>query len=488
MRLGYIGSSLSLILRDIGFVTFIPIFVALYYHDWNSVLPFLAAGVVSLFLSVFFKYILKGSSDVNSLNDIKRSEALMIVSASWILFALIVAIPYLFYDISFVDALFESVSGITTTGATIFQTYDYPKVVLFWRSFSQWLGGMGIIVLFVAILPQFAVAGRQMFFAEAPGPTEDKITPRIKNTASALWIVYAGVTVVCAICLWLAGMNPFDCICNAMSTLAAGGFSPNPQSIAGYHSNLITWIIIVFMFIAGSSFALQSQVLVKKNLALFWKSEEFRWYTYTILGFSLVLGLILFFEQDYSIFHSATASVYQILTLATSTGSASEDFQLWSYNAKIVLFLAMFISSCSGSAGGGVKITRWILIFKYINNELYKILHPNAVRTIKIDNKVVAADVIKQTIFFMICYMLIWAVASIMITFIEQDTAVGLVASITSLGDIGPGLTQATGPMESFAGIHSISKYIMIFNMLIGRLEIIPFLVLFNKDFWVIKK
>lgn len=490
MRLGYIGSALSLILRDIGFVTFIPILVALYYHDWNSVLPFLAAGAFALFLSLFFKYIIKGLSDVdvNSLNDIKRSEALMIVSTSWILFALVVAIPYLFYDLSFVDSLFESVSGITTTGATIFQTYNYPKVVLFWRSFSQWLGGMGIIVLFVAILPQFAVAGRQMFFAEAPGPTEDKITPRIKNTASALWIVYAGMTVICAICLWLAGMNPFDCICNAMSTLAAGGFSPNPLSIAGYGSNLINWIIIIFMFIAGSSFALQSRALAKRKLSLFWKSEEFRCYVCIILIFSLVLGGILFFEQHYSLFHSVTASVYQILTLSTSTGSASEDFQLWSFNAKIVLFLAMFISSCSGSAGGGVKITRWILIFKYINNELYKILHPNAVKTIKIDNTVVAPEVIRQTIFFMICFMLIFVIVSVAITFIEQNATLGIVASISSLGDIGPGLTKATGPMASFAAIHSSSKCLMIFNMLIGRLEIIPFLILFNKDFWLIKR
>lgn len=490
MRLGYIGAALSLILRDIGFVTFIPIIVALYYHDLNSILPFLAAGALALFLSLFFKYVIKGFSDidVNSLNDIKRSEALMIVSASWILFGFIVAIPYLFYNISFVDSLFEAVSGITTTGATIFQTYDYPKVVLFWRSFSHWLGGMGIIVLFVAILPQFAVAGRQMFFAEAPGPTEDKFTPRIKNTASALWIVYAGMTAICAFCLWLAGMTPFDSICNAMSTLAAGGFSPNPQSIAGYGSNLINWIIIIFMFIAGSNFALQARVLTKRNLSLFWKSEEFRWYTYIILGFSLVLGSILFFEQHYSIFHSVTASVYQILTLATSTGSASEDFQLWSFNAKIILFLAMFISSCAGSTGGGVKITRWILIFKYINNELYKILHPNAVRTIKIDNTVVAPEVIRQTIFFVICYILIFAVVAIVITIIEQDAVVGLVSSITSLGDIGPGLTQANGPMASFADLHSISKYIMICNMLVGRLEIIPFLVLFQRDFWIVKK
>lgn len=487
MRLSYIGSALSLILKDIGFVTFIPILVAMFYHDWNSIFPFVTAGFVALFLSVVFKYALVKSEDVNSLNDIKRSEALMIVSTSWILFGLIVAIPYLFYGLSFVDSLFEAVSGITTTGATIFQTFEFPKVVLFWRSFSQWLGGMGIIVLFVAILPQFAVAGRQMFFAEAPGPTEDKMTPRIKNTASALWIVYAGITFVCALCLWLAGMNPFDCICNAMSTLAAGGFSPNPQSIAGYHSYPIAWIIIVFMFIAGSSFVLQSQALTKHKLSLFWKSEEFRWYSFLVLAFSALLLVVLMIDHQYGFFHSATAALFQVLSLSTSTGCASEDFQLWSFNAKLILFLAMFISSCSGSAGGGVKITRWILIFKYISNELYKILHPNAVRTIKVDNKVVAPDVIRQTIFFLVCYMLFFAFSAVLLAAIENSAAVGATASITSLGDIGPGLTKAYGPMGSFASMHSVSKCIMIFNMLLGRLEIIPFLVLFNKEFWKFK-
>lgn len=488
MRLGYIGSALSLILKDIGFVTFVPILVALYYHDYNSICPFLTAGIVALFLSIVFKYLLKGSSDVNSLNDIKRSEALMIVSTSWILFGLIAAIPYLFYGMSFIDALFESVSGITTTGATIFQTYNYPEVVLFWRSFSQWLGGMGIIVLFVAILPQFAVAGRQMFFAEAPGPTEDKFTPRIKNTASALWIVYAGMTVACTICLWLAGMKPFDCICNSMSTLAAGGFSPNPLSIAGYHSNLINWIIIIFMFIAGTSFVLQSKVLTKRKLSLFWKSEEFRWYTFVLFAFSCILALFLYFEQHFSGFHSITASLFQILSLSTSTGAASEDYQMWSFNSKMVLFTAMFISSCSGSAGGGIKITRWILICKYIKNELYKILHPNAVRTIKVDNTVVAPEVIRQTIFFVFCYVGLLTVSAFVLCLIEQDIVVGVTSGVSSIADIGPGLGHIIGPMGSFASIHPISKCILIFNMLIGRLEIIPFLVLFNKDFWVIKK
>lgn len=488
MRLSYIISALSLILKDIGLVTFIPVLVALYYHDFYSILPFLAAGFCSLFIGMTIKRLAKSSTGVDSLNDIKRSEALCIVSLSWILFGLIAAIPYLFYNFSVIDSLFEAVSGITTTGATIFVRYDYPKALMFWRSFTQWLGGMGIIVLFVAILPQFAVAGRQMFFAEAPGPTEDKFTPRIKNTASALWIIYAGLTVTCCFALWLAGMNPFDAICNAFSTLSAGGFSPHPDSIGGYGSNSIKWIIIFFMFISGASFVLQSRVLTRRKLSLFWKSEEFRCYTAIIAFLSVLIGLVLYLQQNYSIFDSVTAALYQVLSIATSTGSASEDFQLWNFDAKILLFITMFVSSCSGSAGGGLKITRWILIIKYIKNELYKILHPKAVLTIKMEGKVVAPDVIRQTLFFALCFFGLWAATAVALSMIEQNFVLGLTVSISAIGDIGPGIGDVVGPMGNYSTLKFMSKMIFIIDMFIGRLEIIPFLVLFHKDFWSLKK
>ncbi len=488
MRLNYIISALSIILKDIGWVSFLPIFVALYYKDYQSFLPFIVAGLFSLLLGFVLSRIGNRCSNFDSLNDIKRSEALMIVSLAWITFGVIAAIPYLFYGFSPINALFEGTSGITATGATVFTRYDYPHALLFWRSFTQWLGGMGIIVLFVAILPQFAVAGRQMFFAEAPVSTDDKFTPRIKNTASALWIVYAGLTVACCVALWLAGMSPFDAVCNAFSTLSAGGFSPHEHSIAGYGSNLINWIIIVFMFISGTSFVLQSRVLTRRKLSLFWKSEEFKVYTTTIFLLALVVGLILFVQQNYSVFHAITASIYQVLSLATSTGSASEDFQLWCFDAKILLFMTMFVSSCSGSAGGGIKITRWILIFKYVKNELYKILHPKAVLTIKIDNRVVAPDVIRQTIFFVLAFFGLWAITVLALTIIEQNFVLGLTASISAIGDIGPGIGDVVGPMGSYATLKPLSKIIMIFDMYIGRLEIIPFLVLFHKDFWAIKK
>lgn len=487
MRLSYITKALSLILKDIGLVAFIPVLVALYYHDWNSCLPFIATGFIALFFGCLLKRAVRNAS-VESLNDIKKSEALLIVSLAWIVFSLISAIPYLFFGLRPIDSLFEAVSGITTTGATILQRFDYPKAMMFWRSFTQWLGGMGIIVLFVAILPQFAVAGRQMFFAEAPGPTEDKFTPRIKNTASALWVVYAGVTVLCTLCLWLAGMNPFDAVCNSLSTLSAGGFSPNPQSIQGYNSEVINWIIIIFMFIAGTSFVLQSRVLTKRKLSLFWKSEEFRVYLFTLLFFSSLVGIDLIVHHCYSLYHSITSAFYQVLAISTSTGSASDDYHQWCFSAKLVLFMCMFISSCSGSAGGGIKITRWILIFKYVKNELYKILHPNAVLTIKIDGKVVAFDVLRQTLFFVFCYFGIAALIAFILTWIEQDIVIGVTASISAIGDIGPGFGATIGPMGNYSSLHSISKFLYISLMLIGRLEIIPFLVLFHKDFWKIKK
>ena len=488
MRISYIISALSLILKDIGLVTFIPVLVALYYHDFYSILPFLMAGFSALFIGIFIKKLVKSSTGAESLNDIKRSEALCIVSLSWIMFGFIAAIPYLFYNFSVIDSLFEAVSGITATGATIFTRYDYPKALMFWRSFTQWLGGMGIIVLFVAILPQFAVAGRQMFFAEAPGPTEDKFTPRIKNTASALWIIYAGLTVACVFVLWLAGMNPFDAICNAFSTLSAGGFSPHAESIGGYGSNIIKWIIIFFMFISGASFVLQSRVLTRRKLSLFWKSEEFRCYTGIIAFLTLLVGLVLYVQQHYSVLDSLTAGLYQVLSLATSTGSASEDFQMWNFDAKILLFITMFVSSCSGSAGGGLKITRWILIFKYIKNELYKILHPKAVLTIKMEGKVVAPEVIRQTLFFAFCFFGLWAATAVALSMIEQNFALGLTASISAIGDIGPGIGDVVGPMGNYSTLKVMSKIIFIIDMFIGRLEIIPFLVLFHKDFWSLKK
>ena len=484
MRVNYVSNALGIILTDISVFTVIPVLVALYYKEWNCGLSFLAAGGFALFLGLIFKFKDKKHANLETLNDIKRSEALIVASLSWIIFGFIASLPFILNGFNVVDAIFEGVSGITTTGATILTDFNIPKALLFWRSFTQWLGGMGIIVLFVAILPQFAVAGRQMFFAEAPGPTEEKFTPRIRNTASALWIVYTTLTLLCAFCLWAAGMPVFDSICNSMSTLSAGGFSPNPNSIGGYNSNLIVFIVTVFMFIAGISFITQSKVLTKFDIRPLWRSEELRLYIKIILATALFLASILYIKNNFSVGHSVSAAFYQVLSLATSTGSSSENYHFWDLDAKLVLFFAMFISSCSGSAGGGVKLTRWLIVGKYIKNEMYKILHPNAVMSVKIDKRVVSNDVLKQTLFFMFCFFIIFAVSALIITFKEDNLVIGTSAAIASLGGIGPAFGSVIGPMGNYSSLSEFTKFVLIINMLVGRLEIIPFLVLFHKDFW----
>ncbi len=488
MRLNYLSYAIGLVMIYVGLMLLVPVVVALYYRDFYSIIPFLSAGILSTILGFGLRKYTPAASRIENLNDIKKSEALFIVALSWLIFGIIAAIPYLYYGFSPVNALFESVSGITTTGATILTNFNYPKAMFFWRSFTQWLGGMGIIVLFIAVLPQFAVAGRQMFFAEAPGPTEDKLSPRIRNTASALWGIYLGLTVLAAVLLSFAGMPKFDAICNAMSTLAAGGFSPNPQSTMGYHSDLITWIIAVFMYFAGVSFILQLKAFKQKNPFILFKSEEFRYYTFSILILSSLIAFVLYFNNEYSAFDAITSALYQVTSLSTSTGSASVDYYHWSFSAKLLLFVAMFTGSCAGSAGGGIKMTRWILVFKSMKTEIFRILHPNAITNIKIDNTIVPPDVLRQIIVFIFFYFFIFGLSAILVSLIEQNAVIGITGSITTLGDTGPGFGAIIGPMGNFNGLNIWSKIIFIFNMLVGRLELIPFLVLFQHDFWTIKQ
>jgi len=287
MKLASIFNPLGIILVALGIIMLTPISVALLAREYGSILPFVVACGVSVALGLILQWRGGFSRDFD---ELRRSEGMLIVSLAWVVTGAIGGIPYLFYDLGPIDAYFESISGFTTTGATILKDFaPYPKTFFFWRSLSQWLGGMGIIVLFVAVLPQFAVAGRQMFFAEAPGPTEEKVTPRITHTAKALWLVYILLTVLEVILLRVAGMPLFDAVCNAFSTLAAGGFSPHPQSIMGYQSASATWIITLFMFLAGGNFALQYRVLFQGKIRALLHNEEFRLYATIVVLMSLLL-------------------------------------------------------------------------------------------------------------------------------------------------------------------------------------------------------
>lgn len=480
MRLNYLASAIGLTMMYIGLVLLVPVLVALGYREFSSILPFATASIISAVCGFLLRKCVHKVSELENLNDIKKAEALFVVAMSWVIFGIISAIPYLFYGLGPVNALFEAVSGITTTGATILTKFDYPHAFFFWRSFTQWLGGLGIIVLFIAILPQFAVAGRQMFFAETPGPTEDKFTPRIRNTASALWKIYGGLTIIeIALLVW-AGMPMFDAVCNSLSTLSAGGFSPNPESIMGYHSIPIAWIVLVFMFLAGVSFNLQFKVLSMKNPLVFFKNEEFRTYLLLIIFMALLIMASLGS-------HNILDSLFQVVSITTSSGFASVDFEKWNCTSKILLFIVMFMGSCASSAGGGIKIARWLVVFKSMKSELVRILHPNAVVNLKMDNKTIVPEVARQIVVFVFFYFFIFGLSAVLMSIFEQNSAIGLNCAISSLGNIGPSVAVTTGPMNNFDSMCVTSKLIFIVNMLVGRLELIPFLVLLQKDLWTLK-
>lgn len=483
MRINFICSAIGIVLRYISIMILLPCVVAIMDKDYYSLFPFVVSSLVSFILGLILR---RNQEAMDSLNSIKKSEALFTVSLSWIAISIISAIPYLFYGLTPLDALFEATSGITTTGATILTSFDYPKAMFLWRSLSQWLGGMGIIVLFVAILPQFRVAGRQMFYAEAPGPTEEKVTPRIRHTATALWGVYVFFTGLQIILYKLAGMPIFDAVCNSFSTLAAGGFSPNDGSIMGYNSSAIIWITTLFMFIAGTNFALQYRVLVQRKFSAVFKSDEFKWYLGIFLGISLLIVAVLVGEAHYPLIKAIRDALFQTISFMTSTGFAAVDYTKWILPAKIILFLAMFTGACAGSAAGGLKIVRILYVFKYLKTEIIRILHPNAVLPIKIDRTIIPEEVGKQIISFVIFYFFIFAVSAFAVSIIEQNIVVGFTGSISAIGNIGPAF-GAIGPYETFALLQPATKMIFIVTMLVGRLELVPFLAMLHFDFWKIK-
>lgn len=484
MRLGYLIDSLGVVISCLGFALFSPAVVGLIYKDYNSAILFSSIALVTLIVG----YILHFTTPSKPISDTKKNEAMAIVLLSWIVFWLISSVPYLFYGLAPINALFEGVSGVSSCGATILVNFDYPKAFFFWRSITQWFGGMGIIILFTAILPQFAIAGRQMFNAEAPGPTEEKLTPRIRYTATALWGLYVLLTVLEVVLLIAFGMNPFDAICNAFSTISAGGFSPNAYSIGGYGSTVCTWICIVFMFIAGCNFALLYRAVSKAQPSLIFKNEEFKFFFSFVAFICFAIVGVLFLDKVPIDFTTVTNAIFSAISVMTSTGFATYDFSLWSVQTQMLLFCTILIGSCAGSCGGGLKISRVIIVLKYLKREIIKILHPNAVLNIKVDNKLIPIEVVQQVMSFVMFYVLVFFVSAILVTLIENDLAIGLSGSISTLGLVGPGLGSTIGPLESYNHLSNATKLIFMFNMLIGRLEVIPFLVLFNKDFWKIAK
>ncbi|MDD2438991.1 MAG: TrkH family potassium uptake protein, partial [Methanosarcinaceae archaeon] len=410
-------------------------------------------------------------------------EGFAIVALGWLAAALFGAIPFVLDGISPLNALFESMSAFTTTGSTILVDIEqHSKSILFWRCMMQWLGGMGIIVLFIAILPKLGVAGRQMFRAEAPGPTENKLKPRIRETARILWTVYLVISIVEVSALLLAGLSFYDAITHTFATMACGGFSPYGQSVAAFKSPLVEFIITFFMFVAGANFALHYRALyINKNYLL--KDDEFRFYTATVLAASGLLAFLLWRDMGTDLLTAFRYALFQVVSIITTTGFATVDFNLWSDSAKMILLTLMFIGGCAGSTGGGIKVVRILLLLRHGRRELFKVLHPRAVKTIKFNGKSVPDEVVNSIVSFVVIYLLIYLSSSVILSVLGMDLITSITASIATLGNIGPGF-NLVGPMGTFDPIPPLGKLVLIANMWIGRLEVYTVIILFTPEFW----
>lgn len=480
MRLAIVIHLTGTLVRLFSPALLAPAFVAGLYAEWHSVTGFLGTSALAAVVGTVMRR--AGGRAGGDVERLRRVEGLAIVAVTWLLLAHFAALPYLWAGLGAIDALFEAMSGLTTTGATILTDFTlFGRGLFFWRSLTEWLGGLGVIALFVAVLPRLAIGGRELFFAEAAGPTDEKLTPQLRQTAIALWRLYAALTVVETIVLSLAGMSLFDAICHAMTTMSAGGFSPHPLSIAGYNSALIDWIITAFMFVAAANFALQYRAVGGGRVGLV-QDEEFRAYAGVVLGATAALTFFLL-RDGMPFLDSVRHGAFQVVTIITTTGYASQDFQLWSPQAKMVLFLLMFIGGCAGSAAGGPKVVRHVLMARVTTRELKRVLHPRAILPVKLGSRVVPERILRDVQVFMLFYLLTFAVGAAVVVFFGADLMTGITASIACLGNIGPGF-ETVGPMGSFAHLHPVSKIVLTLEMWIGRLEVLTVLVLFRSEAW----
>jgi trk system potassium uptake protein TrkH len=480
MRWRYILHTIATMSFFFGLTMMIPLIVGLYYRD-QSVAPMLKSMGITVVGSLILRLIFRsGKAEV-----ISQREGMAIVAIGWTAVGLFGALPFYFDSgfESFVDAAFESVSGFTTTGASILTNIEaVSKGLLFWRSFIQWLGGMGIIVLSVAILPFLGVGGMQLYKAEVPSPVPDKLKPRIRETAMLLWKVYALITLAQTVLLLLGGMSLFDALCHTFTTMPTGGFSTQNWSIAHYDSLYFDCVFIFFMLMAGINFSLHYQFFKGKPLA-FWQDSECRFFLGTVLVLTIVVTINLYGSVYASVGNALRYGAFQVVSIITTTGFATANYELWPAMSQLIILLCMFIGASAGSTGGGMKCLRIMLCFKYCYRELFSLIHPRAVSPIKIGGKTVPDDVMRSVVGFLALYMGLFALSSVALAGLGVDFTTSFAAIAASIGNIGPGFGMV-GPAENYAQIPALGKWLLIWCMLLGRLEIFTVIILVVPEFW----
>jgi len=469
-----------------------------WYYDDGALLGIVSAGLATMLVGLVLRFITKDFH-----KKIKKREGYLVVTLGWITMSLSGALPYIFTGVlpSFTDAFFETMSGYTTTGASIINDIEImPRSILFWRSTTHWIGGMGIIVLAIAILPLLGIGGMQMFAAEAPGPSADKMHPRITDTAKRLWFLYFGLTLFEAILLKIAGMGYFDAINHAMSTLSTGGFSTKNTSIAFWNDQpLIQYIIMFFMFVAGTNFVL-SYFAFKGNFTKFKKDEEFKYYLFAILSITIVATVVIYFYANVSeiptdlqlIAHpkiygelesSFRHALFQVLAVITTTGFVSADFSIWSPFLTVLFFTLMFLGASAGSTAGGVKIVRHIIMIKNGFLEFKRSLHPNGIIPVRYNGKSVSRGIVFNIMAFFILYLIIFAIGSLVFSFMGINFMTSVGAAASSLGNVGPAFGDLS-PVNNYSSLPTFGKWWSATLMLFGRLELFTVLIIFTPYFW----
>ncbi len=417
--------------------------------------------------------------------QLTKREGYVIVVLSWFVISLIGMLPYLFCGSvdGWVNAFFESVSGFTTTGATIITDIEIlPKSLLLWRSLTQWIGGMGIIVLTVALFPLLGIAGIELFVAEAPGPTSDKIHPRIKDTARTLWNIYLGLTGILFIILMLEGMGWFDAINHALTTMATGGFSTKNASIAYFTSPLIQYTIAFFMLLAGTNYAVIYLGLTGKFRKIY-ENEEWRMYMIVLL-FGITFGVLALVNTVGWEWEPAfRAILFNIISIVTTTGFVANDYTSWNNGFTIFFFILLFTGACAGSTSGGIKLIRHLVFMRNTLLEFKRIIHPRALIRLKVNKKLVAPRVIIHILVFLIVYIFLFVLGALLLSFMGLDFETSIGAAATALGNVGPGMGSVS-PVDNYAHLPEMAKMILCFLMICGRLELFTVLVLFTTYFW----
>jgi trk system potassium uptake protein TrkH len=464
------------------------------YHQEVEKWGILNAGIITVFIGLLLYFFNKPTS-----TNIQKKEGYLIVTLGWLTLSFTGMLPYLLSGAipNITDAFFETISGYSTTGSSILTNIEgMPKGILFWRSATHWIGGMGIIVLTIAILPLLGIGGMQLFMAEAPGPSADKLHPRITDTAKRLYLIYVVLTFAEFFLLKAAGMTWFDAINHAMATVSTGGFSTKDNSIAFYNNlPLVQYIILFFMLVAGTNFVLTYFALKGKIQKVF-QSEEFKYYLFGIIGISGIVILIIYFFQDPNlqttiahpmVYGKAESAIrhalFMVTSVVTTTGFVTADFTTWNFFATGIFFALFFTGGSAGSTSGGIKVVRHIVMLKNSFLEFKKALHPNAIIPVRYDGKTVSQTIVFNILSFFIIYMLIFIIASVILTLFGLDFMTALGAAASSLGNIGPAIGNVS-PVDNFAHLTNAAKWFCSFLMLIGRLELFTVLILFTPLFW----